>query len=119
MEGEYSEEKWNMANAYLIRIDRLLTLCDAYQMQGDLKNWYHVLYSLYKELYPKLKTEGKENEKAEAQRLLFKLIGVKNDIEKKNGGKMSIIPFVEFELYLRQKLEDKKLLTPREDIKGL
>ena len=105
------EESWNMAKAYFQRIDNLLTMADECQMKHKGLDWYEVLVSLYKELYPKMKPDEKEK----AKKLLDELTGLKMEAMKKGKGTIPTRLFVGFELYLRQLLEDKKMLTPKSD----
>lgn len=114
MDDESIKEDWNMSLSYLYRIDNLLSLCDVYQTRDDVLNWYKVLYALYKEIYPKLRTKEKE----EAKRMLADLTLMKRDALN-NGMTIKIQPFVDFELYLRQMLEDRNMITPRKDMGGL
>lgn len=110
------EEQWNMAKAYLMRIDQLLTACDHHQMSQNGEGWYQTLFALYKELYPKLK----EKEKWQAEVLLNKLRYARSHPTKEGTQtrgqvivKVNSEPFVNFELFLRTMLEEKKLLTPK------
>ena len=111
---ESSIEDWNMAKAYLMRIDQLLTTCDICQTRDDMMGWYKALYSLFKEIYPKLKPA----EQQKTRELLDELIKLKNDALK-DGQIIRTTPFVDFELHLRQHLEDRHLITPKRDLSGL
>ncbi len=48
------ESVFNMALAYLKRMDKLLSLCATYSMVGDIINWQNTLMVLYRELSIKL-----------------------------------------------------------------
>lgn len=111
---EASIEEWNMAKAYLMRIDQLLTTCTICQTRDDMMGWYKALYGLYKEIVPKLATEEQEQTKT----MLQTLINLKNEALK-NGQVIKVQPFVDFELHLRQSLEDRHLITPKRDLSGL
>jgi len=112
-------EQWNMAQAYLKRIDFILTLCDQCHYKDDPRGWFKALYQLYKEIYPKMK----DKEKEESKKFLDILIKYKNNNFKTNGKKMrknevvlvNYDVFIDLELYLRQLLENKKMLTPKAD----
>lgn len=111
------EEQWNMASAYLKRIDHLLTYCDQCQMNQYAEGWYSGLFALYKEIYPKLK----EKEKWQAEVLLNKMQIARRNPTKQGGNSprekivfmVNSEPFVNFELFLRTMLEEKRLLTPK------
>lgn len=109
-------ESWNMAKAYLQRIDQILTACDLAQMKGDIKGWQGTLIALYKEIYPKLKPE--EQHQAEIlENMMRKEINnpviQRNKDPKKNKKFFSTEPLLVFELFLRTMLEKKNLLTPK------
>ncbi len=58
----YEEESiFNMALAYLKRIDKLLTLCDIHSMNKDIEKWNNTLLTLYREISIKLKTIERED----------------------------------------------------------
>ena len=108
-------EKWNMAMAYHQRIDNLLTACTLAQMKNDGLGWYKGLYRLYVEIQAKMKPEEREN----ALELINNLTQWKIKAMKKKG-RMPTTLFVEVELYLRQMLEDRNMLTQKpEDLRGL
>lgn len=113
IEDNYSDETWNMAKAYFIRVDALLTLCTKAQMNGDGHKWYQAIIGLYKEIYPKMKETAKEDEKTMAKKLKTKL-----DVEYNRymlGHKIKIEAYLNFELYLRELMEKKKMITPKGD----
>lgn len=112
MEDEQQrEEVWNMAMAYFKRIDELLTATALCQINNDASRWYNVLMSLYKEIYPKMLPE----EKTKAVELKDEMTKAKYDKRNINRHSMPTQTLLEFELYLRQLLEDKKMLTPKTD----
>ena len=85
---------------------QLLNLCNEAQVREDVPLWYRSLYCLYKELDAKLN----EKERERARELLEKVILEKN--KKKTD---SILPFVDLELFLRQAIESKGMLTKKYD----
>ena len=104
-------ENWNMALAYYKRIDDLLTLCTNKRMNGDGKNWFKGIQSLYVEVYPKMNDTQKE----EMKKKLDELTNLVNE-------KRKTIPthkYMDIELELRNILEKKGMLTPKRDTKGL
>lgn len=109
-------ESWNMARAYLQRVDQILTACDLAQMRDDIYGWKGALISLYKELYPKLKPD--EQHQAEVLEGMMRwavnnpAVQKQKDI-KKNKKTYSTEPLLIFELFLRTMLEKKNLLTPK------
>ena len=58
---EYQEESiFNMALAYLKRIDKLLYLCNMSSLNGDILKWNNFLRAYYRELSIKFTDEEKE-----------------------------------------------------------
>ena len=109
-------EKWNMAMAYYMRLDALLSACTNAQMNGDGVAWYKAIYRLYVEIQAKMKPEVK----TKAKELMDSLTALKLEKSKEPNGSIPTAKFVEVELYLRQILEDKNMLTPKnEDLSGL
>lgn len=112
----YASEKWNMAMAYHKRIDDLLTSCTLAQMNNDGLMWYKSIYRLYIEIQAKMN----DKEKGKAEELIGDLIKWKTEAMKKTKGAISTAVFVKAELFLRQCLESKNMLTPKpEDLRGL
>jgi hypothetical protein len=55
---EYNQESiFNMALAYLKRIDKLLYMCDIHSMNGDVYKWNSCLMIIFRELCIKLSKE--------------------------------------------------------------
>jgi len=105
-------ETWNMALAYFMRIDKLLTACTIYHMQKAAMKWYDTLMCLYKELHAKMS----DKQRKEAAILITKvraLVFSKQSYSKNDN--VPIQAFINFELHLRQVLEDKSMLTPKGD----
>lgn len=114
-EESNSDETWNMAKAYHMRIDNLLTLCVIYQQDHSGLKWYETLTSLYKEVYPKLKDEEKEK----VDKMRDELRELKNQAVKLKRG-IPTRKLEALELFLRQMLEDRHMLTPKPtDTSGL
>ncbi len=108
-------EEWNMAKAYLQRLDHLLTSCDYYRMNGHGNMWYETLVSLYTEMYPKLDQHHKKT----ASRILDHLTIAKKKAEV-NKQPVPTHKFMDLELFLRERMEEKHMLTPKkEDTRGL
>lgn len=72
----YEEESvFNMALAYLKRIDRLLYFCDLNSMKGDIYGWNNMLMVIFRELSIKLN----ETERLEIEGSDNTLIDLNND----------------------------------------
>ena len=104
-------EGWNMAEAYYRRIDSLLTLCDKYHMEKNLLKWFDAIYALYKEIYPKMSPDDKKK----ANDLLKKATDKKNTGLRNPTKCVSILPFVDIEMFIRECMEKKNMLTPKGD----
>jgi len=107
-------EDWNMAKAYYMRLDEILTMCTLSQIKGDGMMWYKSLYRLYVEIESKMSDEQKKK----GREMLLNITKIKIDAMKTKKP-IQTLEFVEFELYLRQILEDRNMLTPRKNIEGL
>lgn len=107
-------EEWNMARAFYQRLDEILTTCTIAQIKGDGMMWYKGLYRLYVEIQAKMN----DAQKKKAGDMLERITKLKiNALQKRIS--VDTKELVEFELYLRQILEDRNMLTPRKDISGL
>ena len=104
-------ETWNMALAYYKRIDDLLTYCTNSRMKGKGHSWFKGIQSLYFEVYPKMSDEQKED----AEKMLDELTQLVNTDMKQIPTKK----FMALELFLRNILEKKGMLTPKRDTAGL
>ena len=52
---------WNSSKASLIRIDSLLAMCNRFSSQRLYRDWFQVLGSLHRELFPFLTKAEREN----------------------------------------------------------
>jgi len=107
-------EDWNMAKAYFMRIDEILTGCCISRMKKDYLKYFDCIISLYIEIEAKIPQDDKENIKS----LIEKIIIIKNN-GLKNDSMVSVSEFIEVELQLRSILEKRGMLTPKKDLKGL
>lgn len=103
------QEQFNMAEGYLKRIDKLLSAADEAQINKNGSLWYNILISLYKEVYAKMDA----NQKAEANNLIKNLNEARTKSIESGDNKLPISFFLNLELFLRNVLEDKNLLTPK------
>ena len=60
MAYDNQESVFNMALAYLKRIDRLLYMCSMASMSGDIERWNTTLRAVYRELAIKLSSKEME-----------------------------------------------------------
>ena len=119
MEGMPADElleEWNMAKGYFYRLNSLLTGCCDAMLREDYYAWYKILYRIYVEIEAKI-TDKKNKETA--VKLLSELIEIKNKALSQPGRQIPISAFINFELFLRQILNDNNMLTPRKDTGGL
>jgi len=111
---EESLEEWHMGKAFLFRVDNLLTLCTISQMKDDFLTYYKALFRLYIESFSKMNKE----QKIESTNLLKEVTTIKNyGLQTKK--RIPLTKFIEFELHLRNILEEKNLLTPKKETRGL
>lgn len=123
------ESVFNMALAYLKRIDKLLYLCQQSAMSSNIENWTNNLRGVYREVSVKLNTEEKDdilgnNHKINVATLTdsvikeeeanFKCIYfMMNDPRLKIKYKMTIMFLLDaLEVKLRGKLQEKGMLLP-------
>ncbi len=107
MFDETLPEEWNMALAYMKRIDELLTVCSRAQIENNGLLWSRTLQALHKEVYPKLKPK----ERVEADKFKTAML-----VEVQVSRKTKFIHtkfLLDYELYLRDKLEERSMLTPK------
>lgn len=109
-EDDISED-WNMAKAYYYRIDQILTAITQAHIEGNPKLWYQLLTRLFVEIQPKL--TDKETTTAEQLRATL------TEIMSKKQEQVSTESFLDFELYLRNMLNKRNMLTPKTWDKGL
>ena len=109
-------QQWNMAQLYMIRMDRQLTMCNIYSMNQDYSNWYHSLGPLYREVSSKL--NEKETTKVEEEYKTLTNLYNKYIIMNRSSG--SLLPhgrfhklLHEFDKLMRFYLDKYKLLTPK------
>jgi hypothetical protein len=63
MDNNRQQSEFNMAVSYLNRLNSLLTICDISSMELQVYNWYHSLYTLFREISTELKKEEIEKYK--------------------------------------------------------
>lgn len=140
---EYGGESvFNMALAYLKRIDKLLYICAMSSMKGDITNWNNALRSVFRELSIRLndvernefegldenvidrnkdfKVDEKENKliiNLEKRHANFKNINLlmNNQIYQMRYRKQICFLLDEIEIKLRIKMQNKGMLLPSKD----
>lgn len=113
-EAPESEGKsaFNMAFAYIHRLDDLLTLCNKSSIDNNLKIWFPTVKALYRELCPFMN----EKQKKEIHELLGRCHKSQADIRTKetiNSYDSEGIQIVE--ILLREVMSKRGLLVPRAD----
>lgn len=130
----YQEESvFNMALAYLKRIDKLLYLCQQAAINGDTDAWTNYLRGVYREASVKFNNNEKkdisgdpkkkinlttltdnliEEEEANFKNIYF----LSNDLKLKNRHKRIILFLLDaLEIKIRKKLQEKGMLLPSKD----
>ncbi len=75
--NSYNDESiFNMALAYLSRIDKLLNLCAMHSIQGNLEGWSKTITSLYREV--SIKLSDKEKLELNGDKVTLKTINLHN-----------------------------------------
>ena len=109
--GQYNSEEsfFNMAVAYLERIDKLLYKCQESAIGQNIDEWRNYLRALYREASVKLNdTERKEIEDK------FKLVNnLANNPMSRSVRKQEILYALDLlDIHLRTKLQQKAMLLP-------
>lgn len=140
---EYNEESiFNMALAYLKRIDRLLYFCDLNSMNGDIYKWNNILMIIFRELSIRLTEEEKKeiegndcnvidsnkNDVLDSHKVniinnlnsthaTFKNINflINNKVYCIKYKKHILFLLHEIEMKIRRKMQDKGMLLPSKD----
>ncbi len=130
MTEQYGQESiFNMALAYLKRIDKLLYLCQQSAMSGNVENWTNNLRGVYREVSVKLTPEEKEDilgdkvqinlatlidKQIEEKEANFKSVYVLiNNATYKIRHKRTIMFLLDaLEVKLRTRLQEKGMLLP-------
>lgn len=126
-EGE--ESIFNMAFAYLQRIDRLLYFCQEAATKQDVDAWLNYLRAVFRELSVKLKPEEKEeilgikrtekinfNNLKEEDATFSNLNRLINDTQSRVNNKRIILFLLdELDMKVRAKLQKKGMLLPSKD----
>lgn len=140
---EYKEESiFNMALAYLKRIDKLLYICDMASMSRDIEKWNNTLNAVYRELCIRMNSEEREEiegidiniiDKNKDDKLDNKEIQIINNLKREHANFKNInflcnnqaylykyrkhILFLlsELEIKLRIKMQEKGMLLPSKD----
>lgn len=128
MEGEQSV--FNMAMAYLKRIDQILYFCQQAALSQDIDKWRLYLRALYRELSVKIKPEEEKDIIGDSEKRipLEKLIDacikpeeatfmnidrLSNNAQLKSQYKGTILYLLDaLEVKMRRKLQDKGMLLP-------
>lgn len=132
--NQSEESIFNMALAYLKRIDKLLYLCDLYSMKGDIERWNNTLLTLYREISIKLKTEEEMNKIFGDEKTDFNLSDIKNikvnyenstlgNINRLCNNPIYLLKYRKYILFLlhnveikmRRKMQEKNMLLPSKD----
>ncbi len=125
----HEESVFNMALAYLKRIDKLLTLCQHSAFTGNTEGWLNHLRGVYREASVRLKEDERKeitgkDQKINLKTLLDNNIQEKeatfkninyliNDVRIKNQHKKTILFLLDsLEIKLRTKLQQKGMLLP-------
>jgi len=116
--GLEQEDKaaFNMALAYLQRLDIILKTCNEAAIKEDFKHWHNSVLALYRELSPQLNVELEE------QFLSLMKSAHKVDVSLKNKERVhqyNPIVLTRAETFLRRAMHSKGLLMPSADDPGM
>jgi len=102
------ESVFNMAMAYLKRIDQILYKAQEAATTGDIDEWLNQLYAIRREVSVKLKSEEEE----ELRKKFSELVKFLTPINKiKQRGKIRTM-LDEIDIFIRKKLQERGMLLP-------
>jgi len=106
---ESNESVFNMAMAYLQRIDKLLYKAQESAQIQDIDSWLNYLYCIRRELSVKLIDE----EEVELKNMLVNIKKIIQDPRKKITCRSEILGKLdEIDIYMRKKLQQRGMLLP-------
>jgi len=106
------ESEFNMAFAYLKRIDSLLYSCQESAIKHDIDNWILFLRAVYRELSVKLK----DNEMIELENFFKEVYSLSNNRATRYDNKSLILYKLDsLEIKLRKYLQLRGMLLPSKD----
>tara|TARA_R100001132_G_scaffold12993_1_gene11958 strand:+ start:115 stop:492 length:378 start_codon:yes stop_codon:yes gene_type:complete len=109
---EQDKSAYNMAIAYLQRIDELLKLCNESSINNRVDVWFHAVKALYRELCPFMNYKKKE----EIEKLLDRCYKSQTDLRTKQPIKSFDSNLLgKAEILLRELMSRKGLLVPKAD----
>lgn len=129
MQNENLESQFNMALAYLQRIDKILYLCQKSAMQSNINSWVIQLRALFREASVKLSEVEKNEILGNGYKIDYKTL-LDNNIEESEANFKSIYCLINDPLYvntkkntilflldaleikIRRKLQEKGMLLP-------
>lgn len=112
MVEEEIKADWNMAMAYYIRIDKLLSMCADYALSENGRGWYKTLLRLYMEAKPKFV----ESEKKECDSQLPVLAQIINNMPKQKNINIDLYSALyKFESDIRMYMETHGMLIPNKE----
>lgn len=118
---ERNDATFNMALAYLERLNRLLNLACISSLSGDLSSWFTSLQALHREISPKLKEPTNKsflNKFAILSPLInaFQTAKIKGIIsEKTRLGNVIYPSLINLDIELKKEMDDSKFLMPKAD----
>ncbi len=113
MTEEQKESSWNMAKAYLQRMDLILQRMDLYSFKQDYYKWFLSCVSLYREIYPKLIKEDKKKHDERMNLLIEKCNTAKEQNERLPINYTDISPELsQWDFELRVSMEKLDLISP-------
>lgn len=113
--SEGKESAWNMAKAYLMRLDEILQRMNYYASSNDNYSWYMECMGLFRELSPKLDTESYSNieEKIATIRGKLNQINILSQSTHKSAQYGSLYTDLHhLDITLRKSMEKLKLISP-------
>ena len=108
-------EKWNMAEAFLRRVDAILWECKVNRGQGSFDEWYRSLDNLYVETSSKLKEKASkeiDTKLKDTAALAAKFQTSGGNLLNADAGKLAF-NLREIDILLHKALDEKGLLTPK------
>jgi hypothetical protein len=115
---ETKESSWNMAMAYLQRMDIILQEMNYYSANENNYDWYKSSLNLFKELSPKMDIETLKKHQAQHRKIQNKVNNARlvamQVYQRPDYSNLSEL-LTDWDVMLRKTMEDLKLISPSKD----
>jgi len=118
MVEETKESSWNMAMAYLQRMDIILQEMNLFSANENYYDYYKSCLNLYKELSPKMDDKTLLQHQKQHRLIQSKVNNARliaGQVYRNPDYRSLAQPLIEWDIMLRKTMEDLKLISPSKD----